>query len=141
MCFDHCCYVLCTWCCRSNVSCFQRCSSMFLMTGYLINCYLSIISNQSDRPPLTQTCHSVDTFFFRSFSVNLRDACPWKSHTEKNNPLYLLDFIVYIGPTWLECGTLTQFPYLSQWIITCWVKIFQSCSGNENNQVDITYFF
>ncbi len=63
--------------------------TLVVTSGYLSYCCLSIISNQSAHSPLTSDINKVFSstqlpltgyiLFFRSFSVNPRDGCVWKS--------------------------------------------------------------
>ncbi len=62
---------------------------LVVTSGYLSYCCLSIISNQSVHSPLTSDINKAFSstqlpltgyfLFFRSFSVNPRDGCVWKS--------------------------------------------------------------
>ncbi len=63
--------------------------TLVVTSGYLSYCCLSIISNQSVHSPLTSDINKAFSstqlpltgyfLFFRSFSVNPRDGCAWKS--------------------------------------------------------------
>ncbi len=91
--------------------------TLVVTSGYLSNCCLSIISNQSAHSPLTSDINKAFSstqllltgyfLFFGPFSVNPRDGCAWQSL--KKNP-HLFFFIKKMSVFFI----LTLFTHLKQ---------------------------